>query len=1307
MATLAEQRFTALRKRLDQLGYRQALGIESLPLVEKLFNDLVHTTSSLKNAKLQASRATDEKTPVCTDEAYRSDNAKLVRENNDLHLQLIKLKEESEATIKDLKAAVRKLEHENADLRFLNSQFVHKVRALEKEAKAKGDRISQLQEKNFQAVVQTPGGRKRHIPFRRQRMDIDSTVPEDGPRPSLQAERQVAGFSPADPYIADLVKIADNRAETLQQEVERLREKEERNEKTIRRLTKQVETRDNEMNRLSRQLEGGRPFDVVSTEAKNRSNERLISHLNVQESPTCTCNRNPHTSDCICACVPINLHLHLPRKNGQWQCTCNCLTKIDYLQQANRDAERRLREASIARDNADQKALELSRKNEELAEELRSVDRLAHRLKADKDSVIRAADQDVIEAKVELQETSREVEVLDRELEQLKQDNKSLVADIDQVNLELSLQKQETERVQDLLVRVQDDKRWLSDKVNRLTSNERELVLELERIRNKAGGKAKTKSPTKMDTYLKSLEEERNYYKGEVDVLNKVLKGQHLSLSVSRDRSPTRSGRGTSPSRTPSKMDKKSASHYEAIIRVLEDERDFYKREYDTLRVIRSSSSPKKSSMSPAARDRSVAEDTEIIKLRRERDELQSLLDKFERHLAEIQANVKVLTNERDKTNILYEQANSELQRLRREAVKSPKTSRASVAAQSILQRVELERDEALADLRRMVTERDSLRERLKISTDTHLNEKARLEQKVEDLEKAVEHAEQDRSSLQSRVQSFQAMISTLEEQVRSQALRIEEAYEESSQHKATSTQMRLLAEQAETSLGDHQRRLNQRSGELQAADERNARQEERITDLTITNNALHDEVRQLRGTISSLDREKDTLQNAVDDKTEKIAALEQELLGRGRTLSDTRATLEDLQDRLERANDELGTKDREVRSLRRQLDSSRDELTETVRGRDATMRENRRLQEDLATMTRENQAVNIELEEAIEERESLKEQVQEYIAEVARIEDLLAAKERENRDLLENYRSATSEAQRWETEASQRSGETSTFKVELMTKDAEMKRLRDKITLQERDIQQHISAVQAYELQVSSLTRSIANLEDSVRQLQDEKESLVQDLSAVRDLCVKLENTKEAMSRQLTTRNIDTEQLESTVEDQRHEIEMLRNQVVTERASVRNLETLLSNNREKEFQAQLDSQEQRSELQLVKDRLALADSKVQSQSREIQTLRSRAAQLEADLEKVRRQLTSERFDKERISQELRRSTLSPSTVENASYTRTSLTNHTTSRRSTSPPRSSSPTLRSLSPSKSGRRSPDRSILKSSPAYRSSSPERR
>ncbi len=50
-ATELERKFNSLRKRLDQMGYRQPLVIDSLPLVEKLFTDL--NTESLKNAKLQ------------------------------------------------------------------------------------------------------------------------------------------------------------------------------------------------------------------------------------------------------------------------------------------------------------------------------------------------------------------------------------------------------------------------------------------------------------------------------------------------------------------------------------------------------------------------------------------------------------------------------------------------------------------------------------------------------------------------------------------------------------------------------------------------------------------------------------------------------------------------------------------------------------------------------------------------------------------------------------------------------------------------------------------------------------------------------------------------------------------------------------------------------------------------------------------------------------------------------------------------------------------------------------------------------
>jgi len=109
-ATNAEQKFTSLRRRLDQLGYRQPLGIESLPLVERLFADLIHTTESLKNSRLSASSSVDSSrrpdgdgTHVTSDghiDAYKSDNARLIRENNELHQQLIHVKEDSEFTIK-------------------------------------------------------------------------------------------------------------------------------------------------------------------------------------------------------------------------------------------------------------------------------------------------------------------------------------------------------------------------------------------------------------------------------------------------------------------------------------------------------------------------------------------------------------------------------------------------------------------------------------------------------------------------------------------------------------------------------------------------------------------------------------------------------------------------------------------------------------------------------------------------------------------------------------------------------------------------------------------------------------------------------------------------------------------------------------------------------------------------------------------------------------------------------------------------------------------------------------------------------
>lgn len=389
--------------------------------------------------------------------------------------------------------------------------------------------------------------------------------------------------------------------------------------------------------------------------------------------------------------------------------------------------------------------------------------------------------------------------------------------------------------------------------------------------------------------------------------------------------------------------------------------------------------------------------------------------------------------------------------------------------------------------------------------------------------------------------------------------------------------------------------------------------------------------------------------------------------------------------------------KDRELKSMRRQLDSTSEDLSESSRSKDIALRENRRLQDDLAVMTRENQKLNSELQETLEDREQLKHQVQDYIMEVKRIEDVLARKENERTDLLDQYRALSAEAEQYQTSTHQLESEGSNLRLELMTKDSELRRARDKLDNLEREIQEHLNAEQAYELQVSNLTRSVGNLEEAMRQTEEDKHNLLEDLTAVRELCAKLEATKESIQRQLTSTSLDKEQMSNLIDDMKQETELLKQQLGSERSNSKNLEGLLQNNREKEFQSQLVQQEKSSEIQMLKDRLALNESKIQSQGREIASLRTRNVELEGDVERLRRNLTSEKFERERAVQELRRHNINPPipTMEYSSYPGYN-------RSFTARARSRS---RSRSPSPSRYRSPDTSFLSSS-ARRARSPER-
>ncbi|CAF4383321.1 unnamed protein product, partial [Rotaria sp. Silwood2] len=854
MASLSEQKYITLRKRLDQFGFKQPLAIESLPLVEKLFQAFIQTTEELKKAKenppLSAplpSTNANTSTTISSAHPYKNDNARLVKENNDLHLELLKCREQLDHHVKEFKSQLRKLEHENADLRFLNTQYIHRLRSLEKESRQKDNKILELQEKNFQAVVQTPGGNKHTIPFRRQRLDIDEMLPE-----SSSSQRTIAQQLPYvdDPYIIDIVKVTEDRVAELELELQQQKKYTDEVETKMANLKYQVENRDREIERLHRVLDGGRSADALSLESRLRSNEKVIANQNAQ---------------------------------------------IDFLHERNRVLEQRVQELTELKRNLTDKQFEERLKNNDLLRDLKDFDRLARKVKADKDYTVEAADRELTEAKIEIQHNLREMQSLDARVACLSSEKKDLIEEFQTLKNQYAERENEVFRLQELLERMQSDKTKLSRRVSKFVLNEKDLLQELQKCRRTtkaptptASGASSTKKlslPARLDIHLKNVEDERDMYKNETEILQKLLNERLLGKSSSSSPSTARL-RGRSLSPTPGmrstvrrdmatspviQLSKRSASNssasptrctvcginrnrlsptrdftsYETQLRNLEEERDRLRREL--------------SKYKRSSRDKDIDE-PQLAKVIREKEDLQLLLNKFERHMAEIQGNIKVLTNERDNLNVLYEQTKEELQKARHDLLQNAQTPKVSLAAQSILRKVENERDAAIVEARTTTNERDSLRERLRIATDTGLNERARYEQRIEDLQIEIRKLDNDREEILQQNHLLREEMKNFESKLDEQSFTISQLNQELNDQKTTSSQLRYLSEEAERLVQENQRQLNLKKEELRAQEDKALRFEKKLYELQEANKGIKDDFHVVRTTVQTLDKEKDRL---------------------------------------------------------------------------------------------------------------------------------------------------------------------------------------------------------------------------------------------------------------------------------------------------------------------------------------------------------------------------------------------------------------------------------------------------------------
>ncbi|XP_061743920.1 centrosomal protein of 135 kDa-like isoform X3 [Nerophis ophidion] len=1020
-----------------------------------------------------------------------------------------------------MKTRIRKLEHQTCDLTFLNNQYVHKLRCLEKDGKTKAERILQLQEKNLQAVVQTPGGRKRSIPFRRQRMQTDELIPP--PTTSAYPVSQ-----PDDPYIADLLQLADKRILDLEEEVTKIQYALEESYECIQLLNTQVSERDREIERLNRLLHGGRPRDVISLEAQNISNEKRIAQLNLQ---------------------------------------------IDFLLDSNNTLQQKV---EGLQQKSSTKVTDLSIKNFELCQELTHIDELAKRMEMDKKRALEMADQELLDTKEVINHQQEVIENLEDNLKKIRTELSKRGFETGSLADQLVELRGQNEKLEAKVDFIETEKVRLQDKVEKMMAAERDIVLELEAMRAKHGICGRDRSPSRLDAFVKSLEEERDRYRQEAEHCRRFRGGGSPSCgSPDRSRSPRRKG---------------------------------------------------------------GVEESEFLALVKERDELKAALVDVEKHTEDIQTKVKALSAERNHFKMMFYQTQEKLE-----------DARVSSSTSDDVLNLREELKLAENKIMQVNAERDLLMEEFRVGPASALPEGRALEKRILDLQDVVHSLEQENLELRSQLFTLKDSKRDVEQQLDVQSAALRQNVEESAHQRKTASNLRLQMEQTQQLLSDIQQTLSVKTSELRAAHEEMETLEETIGALTHQVSKYKQEAELLQRSCSALDKEKDALLDEVDQKTEKLVVLQEELAKKERTLEDVRHTVTVTDKSLAQLQGALISREREIGSLRKQLDDAQVDVTALRDSKEALVREKKRLQDDLSTMTRENQAVHVEMDEALHERDELKIKVHSYIVAVSRIENILKAKEQENLELQERFHTAHTDKEEQELRLQQIEDIKNCIRLELLSSETERRHLRESVSHKELEIQQHVKALQAYEAQVSTLARAMSRLEEELRKTREEKAGLVADLASVRELCAKLDSGKDLTARQIVSKSMELERVEGELEDVQSEAELLKKQLASERQTVRTLNSLLSTTRQKELQTSLTASEKESERKVLRDRLTLADKKNAEHAKEVSNLQGKVSQLQTEMDVLNRQLISERYERTRAIQEMRRQGVSFSPLQSPS----------------------------------------------------------
>ncbi|XP_017758921.1 PREDICTED: centrosomal protein of 135 kDa-like [Eufriesea mexicana] len=1203
-------RYRTVRKHLDSLGYKQALTLDALPLIEKLLADLIQTTESLKHFKSIAQENIEAHTQLqSTIDPYKCDNVRLVQECNQLHLDLIKEKENHQKQIKDSKKEIYKLERECNDLQLASSRNLHRIKELEIESANKSKRILELQGKCLKPIISNVGlaSKKRPIfPLRRPVIESEP-LPKTGikstPLPNL---------STVEPKIIDLLSMADHKMNCLSHEVTKFKGELSLQIDNVQTLKSQLTTKEKEILRLKKMLEGGRPYSAVSKD---------------------------------CACIKAESNFVMPNHNMDDN-------ELKILQQEKLELEQQLKEALNKQHDAMSQALKLADRNEELEKELRDIDHIALAVEADCNSAVKENNKRVSKLQEKLENVMARVHILESELSVEHREVQKLRADLEAC-------RSEKLNIQRTLEFTLDEKKQMTNRINELTVIEKNLNNEIERL-------AKENEKQKQDViqlqYSNKLLKEQMITKeilldddgiiltgaNEKGRKNDYDTGQNRIefQEASREREFLQNANSVGYNNILKQLDGKKIeiNDLQQVIEQLRRERDFYKNEYKNI----------KDNYNKTIERDHIDLWSRIRELKCQLSEKENALDELQREKKELYCEKTNLETRLQTYKAEYKTPYRSCNVCKRDAVCNCSPVMKDIGkTKDIIERLEHERDIARADVDRLIEERDALRERLKMAAEAHTSEQRRLKENFTEVETRLKQIEKERQELLLTQGARRATIKGLEDQLQDLREELRRTKQELGTQRTQYFQLRALQDQTDQALGDAQNQLTQSDSELNKALDHNKMMEGQQLQLENQVKELQQEINNLKANMTQLDHGKDQLLMVLDEKTERIAILEREVMLKDQQIMGSEQQIRDLQHKNDICVDQSADQNRQLRSMQLEMENFQRQLQTASYDRENAIQENRRIQDDLAATTCEVRNLQRELEASRAESFDLKRQLQTYVSEVRRAEELLNRKENERTEMLNHFRSLSLEATVLENNNHSLESEAAEARGALQS-------ARDRLLDFERQLADKDSLIRSYETQISELTQNVASMETQLRQQGEQKHRAEADLTAVRDLCMKLDQQKDVLMQQLDDKDTLKAQYDMQIAKLKAEQAVIQDQMNKDRATVERLEILLDQARQESITVQANNQELQNEMSRLRQKMSELQNKLSSESTKLRQYQTQAAEYCKQISDLRRQVTNERFDRARKEEENRRNSEGfPDSLAQTSFPNSQISNET------------------------------------------------